>query len=547
MKQDYESKLVMSKHITPAQAASLIPDGAIVSVSSSSGLGCPDLMLKAIGERFEATGHPRDLTTLHPIAAGDMSGIRGVDHIARKGLLKTIIGGSYPSGPSSAEPPLIWKMIGNDEVAAYNVPSGILFDMHREAAAKRPGVLTKVGLDTFVDPARQGCAMNASAAASPLVKKVAFEGEEWLYFKAIVPDVAIIRATTADERGNLTYEHEGAYLGGFDQALAARNNGGIVIAQVKRIAKSGTLKPHDVRIPGVLVDYIVVDPDQKQTTQTLYDPAISGEIFRPLESFRLPEFNIQKVIARRVAQELEAGSAVNLGFGISANVPRILLEEGLHGAVTWAIEQGPVGGIPLLDFAFGCASNAEAFVPSPYQFTYFQGAGFDASLLSFLEIDRTGSVNVSKLSFRPHVTAGAGGFVDITARARKIVFSGMFNAGAKLAVSDGRLVIEKEGKLRKLVHEVEHVTFSGRRAIEQGQDITYVTERCVMKLTPEGIVLTEIAPGVDLQTHILDQSEFPLIVSDKLKTMDAALFQEAPIGLRLPQKPARKLGGENCL
>ncbi|MBB2969789.1 acyl CoA:acetate/3-ketoacid CoA transferase [Mesorhizobium sp. RMAD-H1] len=537
----------MSKHITPAQAASLIPDGAIVSVSSSSGLGCPDLMLKAIGERFEATGHPRDLTTLHPIAAGDMSGIRGVDHIARKGLLKTIIGGSYPSGPSSAEPPLIWKMIGNDEVAAYNVPSGILFDMHREAAAKRPGVLTKVGLDTFVDPARQGCAMNASAAASPLVKKVAFEGEEWLYFKAIVPDVAIIRATTADERGNLTYEHEGAYLGGFDQALAARNNGGIVIAQVKRIAKSGTLKPHDVRIPGVLVDYIVVDPDQKQTTQTLYDPAISGEIFRPLESFRLPEFNIQKVIARRVAQELEAGSAVNLGFGISANVPRILLEEGLHGAVTWAIEQGPVGGIPLLDFAFGCASNAEAFVPSPYQFTYFQGAGFDASLLSFLEIDRTGSVNVSKLSFRPHVTAGAGGFVDITARARKIVFSGMFNAGAKLAVSDGRLVIEKEGKLRKLVHEVEHVTFSGRRAIEQGQDITYVTERCVMKLTPEGIVLTEIAPGVDLQTHILDQSEFPLIVSDKLKTMDAALFQEAPIGLRLPQKPARKLGGENCL
>ncbi|WP_199194792.1 acyl CoA:acetate/3-ketoacid CoA transferase [Phyllobacterium phragmitis] len=533
----------MSKHITPAQAASLIPDGAIISVSSSSGLGCPDLMLQAIGERFTASGHPRDLTTLHPIAAGDMSGIKGVDHIAKKGLLKTIIGGSYPSGPSSAEPPLIWQMIGRDEVAAYNVPSGILFDMHREAAAKRPGVLTKVGLDTFVDPARQGCAMNASAAAMPLVKRVAFEGEEWLYFKAIVPQVAIIRATTADERGNLTYEHEGAYLGGFDQALAVRNNGGIVIAQVKRIAKSGTLKPHDVRIPGVLVDYIVVDPDQKQTTQTLYDPAISGEIFRPLESFRLPEFNIQKVIARRVAQELQAGSAVNLGFGISANVPRILLEEGLHGAVTWVIEQGPVGGIPLLDFAFGCASNAEAFVPSPHQFTYFQGAGFDASLLSFLEIDRTGSVNVSKLSFRPHVTAGAGGFVDITARARKIVFSGMFNAGAKLAVSDGRLVIEKEGKLRKLVNEVEHVTFSGRRAVEQGQDITYVTERCVMVLRPQGVVLTEIAPGVDLQAHILDQSEFPLIVSDGLKIMDAALFQEKPIGLTLAQKPARKLEG----
>ncbi|KQV38096.1 MULTISPECIES: acyl CoA:acetate/3-ketoacid CoA transferase [unclassified Rhizobium] len=533
----------MSKHITSAEAAALIPDGAVVTVSSSSGLGCPDLMLKAIGERFDATGHPQNITTLHPIAAGDMSGIKGVDYIAKKGLLARIIGGSYPSGPSSSEPPLIWQMIGNDEIPAYNVPSGILFDMHREAAAKRPGVLTKVGLETFVDPSREGCAMNGKAAAQSIVKKIEFEGEEWLYFKSIVPQVAIIRATTADERGNLTYEHEGAYLGGLDQALAARNNGGIIIAQVKRITKSGSLKPHDVRVPGMLVDYVVVDPDQKQTTLTDYDPAISGEIFRPLETFRVPEFNIQKVIARRVAQELEGGSCVNLGFGISANVPRILMEEGLHGSVTWVIEQGAVGGVPLLDFAFGCASNADAYMPSPYQFTYFQGAGFDASLLSFLEIGRDGSVNVSKLSFRPHVTAGAGGFVDITARAKKIVFSGMFNAGAKLSVADGKLVIDKEGKLKKLVEAVEHVTFSGPRGVAQGQDITYVTERCVLKLTPEGIMLTEIAPGVDLQTHILDQSEFPLIVSDKLKVMDAALFGEAPIGLTLPEKPARVVSG----
>lgn len=533
----------MKKHITPAQAADLIPDGAIVSVSSSSGLGCPDLMLKAIGDRFDATGHPKNITTLHPIAAGDMSGIKGVDHIAKKGLLKRIIGGSYPSGPSSAEPPLIWQMITADEIPAYNIPSGIMFDMHREAAAKRPGVLTKIGLDTFVDPARQGCAMNASAAAEPVVKRVTFEGEDWLYFPSIIPQVTIIRATTADERGNLSYEHEGAYLGGLDQALAARNNGGIIIAQVKRITKEGSLKPHDVRVPGMLVDYVVVDPDQKQTTQTAYDPAISGEVFHPLDSFEVPEFNIQKVIARRVAQELEAGSCVNLGFGISANVPRILLEEGLHGSVTWVIEQGAVGGVPLLDFAFGCASNADAYMPSPYQFTYFQGAGFDASLLSFLEIGKDGSVNVSKLSFRPHVTAGAGGFVDITARARKIVFSGMFNAGAKLSINDGKLVVEKEGKLKKLVNEVEHVTFSGRRAIEQGQDITYVTERCVMKLTRQGVVLTEIAPGIDLQTQILDQSEFELIVADDLKVMDASLFAEANIGLALPTKSARVLEG----
>jgi propionate CoA-transferase len=535
--------MMINKQITFEAAAALIPDGAVVSVSSSSGLGCPDKMLKAIGERFETSGHPRQLTTLHPIAAGDMSGIKGVDHIARKGLLARIIGGSYPSGPSTAEPPMIWQMIGNNEIPAYNIPSGILFDMHREAAAKRPGVITKVGLETFVDPQYQGCAMNAAATAVSVVKKIKFEGEDWLFFPSIVPTVAIIRATTADERGNLTYEHEGAYLGGLDQALAARNNGGIVIAQVKRVTKEGSLKPHDVRVPGMLVDYIVVDPDQKQTTQTLYDPAISGEIFHPLDTFGVPEFNIQKVIARRVAQELQSGSCVNLGFGISANVPRILLEEGLHGAVTWVIEQGAVGGVPLLDFAFGCSSNADAYMPSPYQFTYFQGAGFDASLLSFLEIGQDGSVNVSKLSFRPHVTAGAGGFVDITARAKKIVFAGMFNAGAKVAIDAGKLVIEKEGKLKKLVNEVEHITFSGKRAVAQGQDITYVTERCVLKLTPDGVVLAEIAPGVDLATDILDQSEFPLIVSPELKVMDAALFAEHPIGLSLPAKPQRTLEG----
>ncbi|HEX2508972.1 MAG TPA: acyl CoA:acetate/3-ketoacid CoA transferase [Microvirga sp.] len=519
--------------VSAAEAAALVPDGAIVTVSSSSGLGCPDAVLAALGRRFDETGAPRNLTTLHPIAAGDMWGIKGIDHIAKPGLLKRVLAGSYPSGPSAAEPPAIWRMITGDEIPAYNIPSGILFDMHREAAAKRPGVLTKVGLDTFVDPAREGCAMNGRAAAEPVVRKVEFAGDTWLFFPTITPEVAIIRATTADERGNLSFEHEGGYLGPLDQALAVRNNGGIVIAQVKRIAKAGSLKPQQVIVPGILVDCIVVDPDQMQTTHTVYDPAISGEIFRPISSFRLAEWGPGKVIARRVAQELRHGDAVNIGFGISANVPRILIEEGKHEAVTWVIEQGAVGGVPLLDFQFGCASNAEAIVPSPYQFTYFQGAGFDASLLSFLEIDRQGSVNVSKLGVRPHVTAGAGGFVDITARARKIVFSGYFMAGGKLAVEDGRLKIAQEGRVRKLVEQVEHVSFSGRRAVEQGQDITYVTERCVMRLAPDGIEVTEIAPGVDLVSDILEKSEFPLLVRERPRPMDPSLFRPEPFGLVL--------------
>jgi propionate CoA-transferase len=524
--------------LTADEAAALVPDGAVVTVSSSSGLGCPDAVLAAIGRRFDASGHPRAITTLHPIAAGDMYGVKGIDHIAKDGLLAKVLAGSYPSGPSSAEPPLIRRMITDNQIPAYNIPSGVLFDMHREAAAKRPGVITKIGLDTFVDSDREGCAMNARAAAEPVVSRIEFAGDTWLFFPAIVPQVGIIRATTADERGNLSYEHEGAYLGPLDQALAVRNNGGIVIAQVKRVAQSGTLKPQQVHVPGVLVDAIVVAPDQMQTTQTAYNPAISGEIFRAMSSFRLPNFNIQKVIARRVAQELRHGDAVNLGFGISANVPRILIEEGRHGDVTWVIEQGAVGGIPLLDFQFGCASNAEAFMPSPQQFTYFQGAGFDTSLLSFLQIDRRGSVNVSKLGARPHVTAGAGGFVDITARAKKIVFSGFYTAGAGLDVEGGALVIRKEGKVKKLVNEVEHVSFSGVRAVAQGQDITYVTERCVLKLTSDGLVVTEIAPGVDLERDVLAQATFPLLVPETPKRMEAALFRPEPFGLRLAGDPA---------
>lgn len=522
----------MGKLVTAEFAAGLIGDGSIVTVSSSSGLGCPDAMLAAIGARFEATGAPKNLTTLHPIAAGDMYGVRGIDHLAKPGLLARTICGSYPSGPSRAEPPAIWRMIGDNGVAAYNVPSGILFDLHREAAAKRPGVMTKVGLDTFVDPDRQGCAMN-EAAADPIVRKITFEGEEWLFFPTITPSVAIIRATTADEKGNLSFEHEGAYLGGLDQALAVRNNGGLVIAQVKRVCQTGTLKPHDVRVPGVLVDRIVVAPDQLQTTQTDYDPAISGEIFRPLDSFARQEWGVGKVMARRVAMELKHGWAVNIGFGICSNVPRILLEEGHHGAVTWVIEQGAVGGVPLLDFKFGCAANAEAIMPSPQQFTYFQGGGFDASLLSFLQIGRDGSVNVSQLSARPHVTAGAGGFVDITSRARKIVFSGFFNAGAKLEILDGQLRIGREGKVAKLVDEVEHVSFSGQRAVEQGQDITYVTERCVMRLTENGLIVTEIAPGIDLRRDVLDQAGFDLGVAPNASVMPDCLFRPDRTGLPL--------------
>ncbi len=521
--------------LSAAQAVALIPDYATVTVSSSSALGCPDAVLKALGEVHRQTGSPKDLTTVHPIAAGDMYGVQGIDHIAAPTLLKAVIAGSYPSGPSHMEPPLIWRRITDNNVEAWNLPSGVLYQQHRAGATGQPAVITTVGLDTFIDPRREGGALN-DGTPRDYVEVVRLKGREYLSFPAIKPDVAIIRATTADEHGNLTYEHEGSPLGALDQAYAAHNNGGLVIAQVKRIVKAGTIPPQSVRVPGILVDVVVLAPDQLQTTQTVYDPALSGEIFAPDERIELLEFGLEKVIARRAAMELRPGWIVNLGFGISAGVPRVLNEEGHGDAVTWVIEQGPVGGFPLTGFAFGCALNPDAIVPSADQFTLLQGGGIDAALLSFLEIDCGGNVNVSYLPSRPHVTAGVGGFADIVNGSPRIVFAGHFTVGAKdIGISPAGLEIRTDGKTSKLAADVARVTFSGKQALAAGKKVVYVTERAVMELRPEGVTVTEIAPGVDLGRDVLGRAGFPLRVSDELKLMDAALFDPRPMGLALSQ------------
>ncbi|HRK19879.1 MAG TPA: CoA-transferase [Hyphomicrobiaceae bacterium] len=534
-----------NKVVTTEQAARLVKSGDLVVVGSSAGLNCPDAVLRGIGERFRAEGQPRDLTMFCPIAAGDMYGIKGIDHLAQTGLLASIVAGSYPSGPSSLPSPLIWEMLGRNDVAAYNLPSGVMYDMLRDAAAHRPGVLTKVGLGTFVDPERDGgCINDAARARLELVRRVAFDGETWLHYKPVTPKVAIIRGTTADERGNISMEHEGAVLGMVDIALAVRNNGGIVICQVKRVTAAGSIPTQQVHIPSTLVDFVVVDPEQKQATSISYDPAISGETRRPASSFRPAPFSVDKVIARRAAMELASESAVNLGFGISALVPEILIEEGHGDAVTWAIEQGAIGGVPLTGFAFGCAANAQAIFPTPQQFTYFQAGAFDCSLLSFLEVDHTGSVNVSRLAGKPYLTAGAGGFIDITTRPKKLVFSGYFTAGGlKVEADGGRLKIVQDGKIPKFVERVGHVTFDGGRARDLGIDVTYVTERCVIKLREGSLTVVEVAPGVDLERDVLQRAAVPLRVADDLKAMDARLFHEQPMGLKLPlNERVRALG-----
>lgn len=524
--------------LTARQAADLLRDGDTVLVNSSSGLGCPDAVLAGIGQRFEETGAPVNLTSVHPIAAGDMWGIKGIDHIAKPGLLSRVVAGSYPSGPSGAEPPLIWQMIENNQVEAYNFPSGVLFQMQRAVAVHQPGVLTKVGLGTFTDPRISNGRMN-TITPEDLVSVEHMRGEEYLFYDSIVPNVSVIRATTADAYGNLTFEEEASPLGALDIAYAAHNNGGIVIAQVKRLAAGGSLHPQSVRVPGILIDALVIDENQLQTTQTNYDPAISGQMRRSLDSLPAVPFTLEKVMARRAAIELQEGEIANLGFGVSALVPHVLVEEGRPQAVSWVIEQGAVGGVPLLDFVFGVAQNPDAIMQSADQFTLLQGGGFEHSLLSFLEIGRNGDVNVHSLPKRRHVTAGIGGFADITSAAPAIVFVGSFTAGRRdIGIDDGRLDIRADGPHTKLVNEVDSPTFSGQRALANGQRVMYVTERAVLELRPEGITVTEIAPGVDLQSDVLDKSEFPLLVAEDLKQMPANIFYPGVAGIQLSKLAA---------
>jgi propionate CoA-transferase len=523
--------------LTGAEAAKLIPDSAVISVSSSSGLGCPDAVLEAIGQRYEENGSPANLTTMHPIAAGDMYGIKGIDHLCRPGQLRRVIAGSYPSGGSKLDPPLIRELIHNDRIQALNIPSGVLFQMHRAASTGQPGVLTEVGLGTYADPRLEGGKMNA--VTDDFVQLMKINGNEYLFYPAIEIDVAVIRATTADPHGNLSYEQECSTLGALDQAYAAHNKGGIVIAQVKRLSDT-QLSTQAVRVPGILVDAIVLDPDQMQTTQTTYDPALSGEIHRDLDDIEPVEFGLEKIIARRAAAELQVDAVVNLGFGISAAVPRVLLEEGHADDVTWVIEQGAVGGFPATGFAFGCALNPQALMQSIDQFTLLQGGGFDVAMLSFLEVSGAGDVNASWLPTRPHVTAGIGGFNDIITRAPKIVYSGYFTAGKKdIQIEDGQLKIISDGPIAKFVPNVAQISFSGEMGRKRHQEVLYITERCVIELTEAGLTVIEIAPGIDLEKDVLRKADVPLLVSPDLALMSAALFRPEPMGLILARRPSR--------
>ena len=357
-------------------------------------------------------------------------------------------------------------------------------------------------------------------------------GKEWLLYRAFPIDVAIIRGTTADTHGNLTLEHEGVVLAVLAQAMAAHNSGGKVIAQVKRVAAPGTLSPHMVRVPGILVDAIVVDPEQRQNTGIAYDPAISGEIRAATYPVEPLSLSPEKVIARRALCQLRPGDIVNLGFGISSLVPQIALEEGVFDQLNFTVEQGAIGGLPLSGFAFGASHNPEAIIDSAAQFDLIDGGGITAGCLSFAEVDGQGNVNVSRLTAQPHVLAGAGGFINIAQGTRKILYCGTLTAGGlDIQVGDGQVRIVREGRFPKFVARTQHVTFNGPLAAKQGQEVWYITERGVFRLTTDGLLLTEVAPGVDVEKEVRARVGFPLRVAQDLRLVDPRLFHADRMGL----------------
>lgn len=509
------------RFLSADEAVALIPDGASLAIGGSGGgLVEPDALLAAVGRRYRATAHPAGLTVIHTTGIGDREG-SGVDHLAQKGLAERVIAGNWGMAPEMS------RMAARGDFEAYNFPQGVMSQLYREIAAGRPGLLTHVGLGTFCDPRVEAGRLNDRSHGT-YVEVVELAGREWLFYPAFDIDVCFIRGTTADRDGNISMEEEPARLEMRAMAQATHNRGGLVIAQVKYVADAGTLDPRTVEIPGILVDVVVHEPGQRQLVTHDYNPAFSGAERAELSS--LPPFPLdqRKVVARRAIAEIDSGDVVNLGVGIADGIAAVAAEEGVNERFTLTIEQGLVGGIPARGVIFGVSTNPIAILDQPAQFDFYDGGGLDVTFLGFAQIDAVGNVNVSKFGGR---VVGTGGFVNISQNASTVVFCGTFTAGGLLArPADGSLVIESEGAHRKFVPEVEQITFSGLEAVRRGQRVLYVTERAVFRLEDGGLRLIEVAPGVDMQTQVLDLLPFE-VRHDHVGLMDAAYFRDELLGL----------------
>lgn len=506
----------MSKVISATEAATLINDNATVGASTMGLAGWAEEVAISIEKRFKDTGHPRNITLIHSSTCGDFKE-RGTHRIGHEGLVKRLICGHTGSSPNMV------KLIEQNKIENYLIPQGVVTHLWRSVAGNKPGVITKVGLGTYVDPRLEGGKITPMTKED-IVKVIEVEGEEWLFFKNFPIDVALIRGTVADERGNMTMDKEAVLMEALPLAMAAKNSGGIVIAQVESVVQANTLDPKRVRVPGALIDYIVVaKPENHMQTQcTQYNPALSGEIRVPVDTIPPMELDARKVIARRAAMELSSNTITNLGVGMPAGVASVAAEEGVSSMMTLTTELGIFGGIPAGGLDFGAAYNAEAMIEHHLMFDFYDGGGLDVTFLGLAQADQYGNTNVSK--FGPKVT-GPGGFINISQNSKKVVFCGTLTNGAEIEVKDGKINIIKEGKSKKFLNDVSQVTFSGKYAQQMKQPVLYVTERAVFSLEEQGMTLIEIAPGIDLEKDVLSMMEFKPVISPNLKVMDTGLFE----------------------
>jgi propionate CoA-transferase len=521
--------------ITVAEAARIITSGSSVLVSGSGGgHGVPEAVLEAIEARFLSEAAPRDLTLIHVVGIGDRQQ-KGAARFGHEGMLKRSITSAL------IDSPILMEMALANKFESYILPQGVMSQLMRDIAGRRPGLITKTGLHTFIDPRHGGGRQNESAK-DELVEVMTVGGEEWLRFKPLKFDVAILRGTTADEDGNVSMEQEAIPGEMLSMAQATKNSGGIVIVQVKRVAKRGVLSPREVKIPGIVVDYVVVDPNQRQTYATDYNPSYAGELRVPLASVKPLAFDHRKIVARRAAMEFTPNAICNLGAGISTGIAAVAAEEDIVDQIVLTNEQGFVGGAPLTGPDSGAAQNYDAVLDQPYQFDFYDGGGLDLAFLSFVEVDREGSVNITRFGDK---IVGVGGFINISQNAKHVIFSGTFTAGGlEVGCTDGHLKIVKEGRHKKFIEHIDYISYSAPFAVKEGRTAIFVTERAVLRAVNGALELIEIAPGIDLERDILRHMAFRPRVSPDLKLMDKRLFSPARMNLRADMEAKAKKAAE---